>query len=63
MATSRLQPHAASRARLEDELSKLPAQKLAAGRVPRDRQLSAPHGGVEPLDQRPFADDQAVSLR
>ena len=33
MAASRLQSEPASRARLEDELSKLPAQKLAAGRM------------------------------
>ena len=33
MAASRLQPHPASRARLEDELSKLPAQKLTPGRI------------------------------
>ena len=36
MAASRLQSELASRARLEDELSKLPAQKLAAGRVLSD---------------------------
>src|SRR5215207_10932975 len=29
----------------------------------RDRQLSAPHDGAEPLDQPRFPDDQAVSLR
>ena len=33
MAASRLQSEPASRARLENELSKLPAQKLAAGRM------------------------------
>ena len=63
MAASRLQPEPASRARLEDELSKLPAQKLAAGRMLRDSQVSAPHGGAEPLDQPRLANDQAVSLR
>ena len=63
MAASRLQSELASRARLEDELSKLPAQKLAAGRMLRDSQVAAPHGGAEPLDQPRLADDQAVSLR
>ena len=63
MAASRLQTELASRARLEDELSKLFAQKLAAGRMPRDRQVSAPHDGAEPLDQPRLSDDQAVSLR
>ena len=33
MAASRLQPEPASRARLEDELSKLFAQEIAAGRM------------------------------
>ena len=32
MAASRLQSEPASRARLEDELRKLPAQQIAAGR-------------------------------
>jgi hypothetical protein len=50
MATSRLQAEPASRARLEDELSKLFAQKLAAGRTLGDRQLSAPDGSAEPLN-------------
>ena len=63
MAASRLQSELASRARLEDELSKLFAQKIAAGRMLRDSQLAAPHGGAEPLDQPRLADDQAVSLR
>ena len=36
VAASRLQAEPASLARLEDELSKLPAQKLAAGRMLRD---------------------------
>ena len=63
MAASRLQSEPASRARLEDELSKLPAQKLAAGRMLGDSQGAAPHGGAEPLDQPRLADDQAVSLR
>ena len=63
MAASRLQSELASRARLEDELSKLSAQKLAAGRMLGDCQLAAPHGGAEPLDQPRLADDQAVSLR
>ena len=63
MAASRLQSEPASRARLEDELRKLFAQKLAARRMLVDSQGAAPHGGAEPLDQRRFADDQAVSLR
>ena len=63
MAASRLQAEPASRARLEDELSKLFAQEIAAGRMLRDSQRSAPHGGAEPLDQPRLADDQAVSLR
>ena len=63
MAASRLQSEPASRARLEDELSKLLAQKIAAGRMLGDSQLAAPHGGAEPLDQPRLADDQAVSLR
>ena len=33
MAARRLQAEPASRARLEDELTQLPAQKLAAGRM------------------------------
>ena len=33
MAASGLQPKLASRARLEDELGKLPAQQIAAGRL------------------------------
>src|SRR4051794_17229878 len=61
MAPSRLQPEPASRARLEDELSKLPAQKLAAGRMLRDSQGAAPHGGADPLDQPGLADDEAVA--
>jgi len=36
VAASRLQTELASRARLEDELSKLFAQEIAAGRMPRD---------------------------
>ena len=63
MAASRLQSEPASRARLEDELRKLPAQKLAAGRILSDSQGAAPHGGAEPLDQPRLADDQAISLR
>ena len=63
MAASRLQPEPALRSRLEDELSKLPAQKLAAGRMLGDSQSAAPHGGAEPLDQPRLANDQAVSLR
>ena len=63
MAATCLHSELASRARLENELSKLPAQKLAAGRMLGDCQLSAPHGGAEPLDQPRLADDQAVSLR
>ena len=63
MAASRLQSEPALRARLENELRKLPAQKLAAGRMLGDSQLSAPHGGAEPLDQPRLANDQAVSLR
>ena len=61
MAASRLQSEPASRARLEDELSKLLAQKIAAGRVLSDSQCSAPHSGAEPLDQPRLADDQAVA--
>ena len=63
MAATCLHSELASRARLEDELSKLPAQKLAAGRMLRDSQGAAPHGGAEPLDQPRLANDQAVSLR
>ncbi len=63
MAASRLQTEVASRARLEDELGKLPAQQIAAGRILGDSQGAAPHGGAEPLDQPRLADDQAVSLR
>ena len=63
MAASRLQPELASRAQFEDELSELPAQQIAAGRMLRDSQSTASHGGAEPLDQRRLTDDQAVSLR
>ena len=63
MAASRLQTEPASRARLEDELSKLLTQKLAAGRMLRDSQGAAPHGHAEPLDQPRLANDQPVSLR
>ena len=63
MAASRLQSEPASRARLEDELRKLPAQKLAAGCVLGDSYGSAPHGSAEPLDQPRLANDQPVSLR
>ena len=63
MAASRLQTEPASRSRLEDELSKLPAQKIAAGRLLSNSRIAAPHGGAEPLDQPRLADDQAVSLR
>ena len=63
MAASRLQSQPAACARLEDELSKLPAQKFAAGRMLVDSQGCAPHGGAEPPDQPRLADDQAVSLR
>ena len=62
MAASRLQSEPAACARLEDELSKLPAQKFAAGRMLVDSQGAAPHGGAEPLDQPRLANDQAVSL-
>jgi hypothetical protein len=62
MTANRLQTEVASRARLEDELSKLSAQKLAAGRILRNGQGAAPHDGAEPLDQPRLADDQAVSL-
>jgi hypothetical protein len=62
MAASRLQPDPALCARLEDELSKLSAQEIAAGCALGDRQGAAPHGGTEPLDQPRLADDQAVSL-
>jgi len=63
MAASRLQAEPASCARLEDELSKLSAQKLATGRVLRDHQFSAPYDGAEPLDQPRLTDDQAVAVR
>ena len=63
MAASRLQTEPSLRARLEDELSKLPAQKLTSGRMLGDSQFSTPHGGAEPLDQPRLANDQAVSLR
>ena len=63
MAASRLQSEPALRAGLENELRKLPAQKLAAGRLIRDSQGAAPHGGAEPLHQPRFPDDQPVSLR
>ena len=62
MAASRLQAELASCARLEDELSKLPAQQIAAKRMVRDSHLAAPHGGTEPLDQPRFPNNQAVSL-
>ena len=62
MAASRLHPEPASRARLEDELRKLPAQEVAAGRLLGDSQSAAPHDGAEPLDQPRLPDDQAVSL-
>ena len=51
MAASRLQTEPASRARLENEALKLPAQKLAAGCAFGDSQSAAPHDGAEPLDQ------------
>ena len=63
MAARRLQAEPASRARLEDELSKLDAQKLAPGRMLVDSQGAAPHCGAKPLDQPRLADDQPVSLR
>ena len=63
MAASRLQTELASCARLENKLSQLPAQQIAAGRMLGDSQRSAPHGGAEPLDQPRLPDDQAVSLR
>ena len=61
VAASRLQTEPASRARLEDELSKLPAQQIAAGRTLSDGENSTPHGGAEPLDQPRFPDDQAIA--
>ena len=61
MAASRLQLELASCARLEDEPFKLLPQQLAAGRMLRDSQGAAPHGGAEPLDQPRLADDQAVA--
>ena len=63
MAVSRLQSHPATHTRLENELTQFTAQKLTPGRMVRDRQLSAPYRGAEPLDQPRLADDQAVSLR
>jgi hypothetical protein len=62
MAASRLQLKLALRARLEDELSKLVAQEIAAGGVLGDCHLSAPHGGAEPLDQPRLTYDQAVAV-
>jgi hypothetical protein len=61
MAASGLQSEPGSRAWLEDELSKLFAQEVAAGRMLRDRQLSTPHHRAEPLDQPRLADDQAIA--
>ena len=61
MAASRLQSEAASRARLEDELTQLPAQKLAAGRMLVDSQGAAAHGHAEPLNQPRLANNQAVA--
>jgi hypothetical protein len=51
MAASGLETEPASRARFEDELSKLFAQEIAAGGVHGDDEISAPHGGAEPLNQ------------
>ena len=51
MAASRLQAEPASCARLEGELRKLLAQKIAPGRLLSDSQGASPHGGAEPLDQ------------
>ena len=62
MAASGLQPELASLAWLEDELSKLAAQKIAPGCALGDSQGAAPHGGAEPLDQSLLADHEAVSL-
>ena len=63
MAASGLHSELASCARLENELTQFAAQKLTPGRMLRDSQGAAPHGGAEPLDQPRLADDQAVSLR
>ena len=51
-----------SRTRLEDELrnSRRRSSRPAHG---RDRRLSAPHGGAEPLDQARLANNQAVTVR
>ena len=62
MAASRLHPEPASCAGLEDELSKLFAQEIAAGCALGDCHLSAPHGGAEPLDQPGLTDDQTVAM-
>jgi hypothetical protein len=62
MAASRLQADPAAYARLKHEAFKLAPQQLAAGRMARDRQLSAPHCSAEPLDQPRLANNQAVSL-
>ena len=61
VAASRLQTEPASRARLEEELSKLPAQQIAAGRALTNGENFTPHGGAEPLDQPRFPDDQAIA--
>ena len=50
MAARRLQSELASRARLEDEPFKLFAQEIAARRMLRDSQGTAPYGQAEPLD-------------
>ena len=63
MSASRLQSEPAACARLEHELSKLPAQLIAAGCALGDRQPSTPHDGAEPLDQPRLTDDQAVAVR
>ena len=62
MAATCLQSEPASRAGLEDELSKLFAQEVAAGCALGDCHLSAPHGSAEPLDQPRFTNNQAIAV-
>src|SRR4051794_23007190 len=63
VTAGRLQPDPAARARLENELTQLSAQKLAPGRLRGDGQVSNAHGGAEPLDQPGLADDKPVAGR
>ena len=63
MAASRLQSEPASRARLENELSKLLAQSSRPGACSATVRSPLRMARAEPLDQPRLADDQAVSLR